>query len=116
MNHFMLPGDGESDLLSGSTRYGAYAIEMLVNHLLKLGARRANLEAKVFGGARVMASLWHSQVGERNARFVLDFCRRNRYRLSLETCSTSIRDGRVELPGAPDASSSDAGGDDLHAH
>lgn len=74
MNHFMLPdaqrGDG---MLSTSARYGAYAMEVLVNHLIKLGARRNHLEAKVFGGGRVMSSLRASQVGERNASFVLDY-------------------------------------------
>jgi len=60
-------------MLSSSARYGAYAMEVLLNHLLKLGARRSNLEAKVFGGGRVMASLQQSQVGEKNAAFVLDY-------------------------------------------
>jgi chemotaxis protein CheD len=73
MNHFMLPDSGDSDPVSGAARYGAHAMGILVNHLLKLGARRASLEAKVFGGSRVMASLAGSQVGERNARFVLDY-------------------------------------------
>jgi chemotaxis protein CheD len=69
----MLPDSGDSDPVSGAARYGAHAMGILVNHLLKLGARRASLEAKVFGGSRVMASLAGSQVGERNARFVLDY-------------------------------------------
>lgn len=73
MNHFMLPENGDSGPVSGAARYGAYAMEILVNQLLKLGARRCQLDAKVFGGARVMASLAASQVGERNARFVLDY-------------------------------------------
>ena len=55
MNHFMLPDNGgELDVLSSSARYGAYAMEVLLNHLLKMGARRSSLEAKVFGGGRVM--------------------------------------------------------------
>jgi chemotaxis protein CheD len=74
MNHFMLPdGGSEPGVASTSARYGAYAMEVLLNHLLKLGARRANLEAKVFGGGRVMASLQQSQVGEKNADFVLGY-------------------------------------------
>jgi chemotaxis protein CheD len=48
-------------------------MERLVNHLMKLGARRDRLEAKVFGGGRVMDKLTHSNVGERNAKFVVDF-------------------------------------------
>lgn len=74
MNHFMLAdGSAASGNLSASARYGTYAMEILINHLLKLGARRNYLEAKVFGGGRVMATLSSSQVGERNSRFVLDY-------------------------------------------
>lgn len=72
MNHFML-ADGGGELTSASARYGAYAMEILINHLLKLGARRGNLEAKVFGGGRVMSSLTSSMIGERNAEFVLRY-------------------------------------------
>ena len=77
MNHFMLP-DGtaeESDPASTSARYGSYAMEILINHLAKLGARRANLEAKVFGGGNVLAGLTVANVGARNAEFVLRFLR-----------------------------------------
>lgn len=74
MNHFLLPEtDREDGVLSASARYGAYAMEVLLNHVLKLGARRGSLEAKVFGGGRVMETLAHSRVGERNAAFVLDY-------------------------------------------
>jgi len=73
MNHFMLPDASEGGMLSSSARYGAYAMEVLLNHLLKLGARRSSLEAKVFGGGQVLASLTQTQVGEKNAQFVLDY-------------------------------------------
>jgi chemotaxis protein CheD len=73
MNHFMLAESSDRGELSASARYGTYAMEILVNHLLKLGASRANLEAKVFGGGRVMASLESSMVGERNSEFVLRY-------------------------------------------
>ncbi len=73
MNHFMLPDDGGKNSVGSSARYGTYAMEVLINHLLKLGARRNRLEAKVFGGGAVMASLSSSNVGARNAEFVLDF-------------------------------------------
>ena len=71
MNHYMLPdtlGDGNS-----SGRYGTYAMEILINHLMKLGAQRKNLEAKVFGGGNVIANMTATNVGERNAQFVLDY-------------------------------------------
>jgi chemotaxis protein CheD len=69
MNHFMLPeGDGNG-------RYGSYAMELLVNEMMKRGAARASLEAKVFGGGHVMAGLESLNVGERNTAFVLDWLR-----------------------------------------
>lgn len=70
MNHFMLP---EGDGADGGGRYGSYAMELLINHLLKLGARRESMQAKVFGGAQVMAGFSSMNVGERNTRFVLDY-------------------------------------------
>ncbi|MER2513422.1 chemoreceptor glutamine deamidase CheD [Nitrosomonas ureae] len=75
MNHFMLP-DGGADAgnpLNASARYGTYAMEILINQLLKLGARRCNLEAKVFGGGNVLDGLTVANVGQRNADFVLKF-------------------------------------------
>ena len=73
MNHFMLAESQDRGALSASARYGTFAMEILINHLMKLGARRDHLEAKVFGGGRVMASLGSSMVGERNAALVLEF-------------------------------------------
>lgn len=73
MNHFMLPDEGSREVISSSARYGTYAMEVLINHLLKLGARRNRLESKVFGGGAVLESLASSNVGTRNAEFVLDY-------------------------------------------
>ena len=70
MNHFMLP---DGDALDGSGRYGSYAMELLINEMLKLGARRETMQAKVFGGAQVMAGFTTMNVGERNTNFVLDY-------------------------------------------
>jgi chemotaxis protein CheD len=70
MNHFMLP-DGDS--ADGFGRYGSYAMELLINQMLKLGARRETMQAKVFGGAQVMAGFTSMNVGERNTKFVLDY-------------------------------------------
>lgn len=83
MNHFMLP-DGGADIgnpLNASARYGTYAMEILINQLLKLGARRCNLEAKVFGGGNVLDGLTVANVGQRNADFVLKFLRTERIRV-----------------------------------
>lgn len=68
MNHFMLP-EGED----GSGRYGSYAMELLINEMLKMGARRETMQAKVFGGGAVMAGFTTMNVGERNTKFVLDY-------------------------------------------
>jgi chemotaxis protein CheD len=75
MNHFMLPESmHEPDHpLSSSARYGTYAMEVLINELIKLGARRNKLQAKVFGGGNVLRGMTVANVGERNAAFVLDY-------------------------------------------
>ncbi|QEY19200.1 chemoreceptor glutamine deamidase CheD [Cellvibrio sp. KY-GH-1] len=75
MNHFLLPNDGsnESGLLTESARYGVYAMELLINHLLKMGANRGRFEAKVFGGGNVLRGMTVNNVGQRNAEFVLDY-------------------------------------------
>lgn len=74
MNHFMLP-EGGSD--SGG-RYGSYAMELLINELMKQGARRETMQAKVFGGGAVMSSFTTMNVGERNTKFVLDYLQTER--------------------------------------
>lgn len=70
MNHFMLPehGGNSDSPLSVSARYGAYAMEVLINQLIKLGAQREYLEVKVFGAGKVLAGM--GDVGQRNAHFV----------------------------------------------
>ena len=75
MNHFMLPEDttqGSSNWLDPTvglaTRYGSFAMESLINDLMKLGARRERLEVKLAGGGRILASM--TDVGERNIQFV----------------------------------------------
>ncbi len=74
MNHFMLPGNSDVfNPLSASARYGSYAMEILINEILKRGASRENLEAKIFGGGNVMEAMANSNVGERNAKFVVDY-------------------------------------------
>src|SRR5450759_875242 len=75
MNHFMLPHSGQdrNNPLGESARYGTYAMEILINQLLKMGAKRGNLEAKVFGGASVLRGFTVNNVGERNAEFVMKF-------------------------------------------
>ena len=75
MNHFMLPdGAGAADC----GRYGSYAMELLINELIKRGASRLTLEAKVFGGGAVIAGMTTINVGERNTQFVLDYLKTER--------------------------------------
>ncbi len=73
LNHFMLPEGSD-----GSGRYGSYAMEILINNMMKLGARRTSLEAKVFGGGAVIGGMGSSKVGERNTEFVLNYLQTER--------------------------------------
>lgn len=86
MNHFMLPDSGSDtdSPISVSMRYGTYAMEVLINELIKAGARRENMEAKVFGGGNVLRGFTAINVGERNAKFVLDYLRAERMRIIAE--------------------------------
>lgn len=68
MNHFMLPDLPQGVTDSDALRYGSAAMERLVNELLKHGGDRRRLEAKVFGGGRVLAGV--SDIGRRNIEFV----------------------------------------------
>lgn len=75
MNHFMLPDGGEplSSSVSPSMRYGVHAMDILIEKLLQAGAKRENLEAKVFGGGNVLQGFGTMNVGERNSEFVLGY-------------------------------------------
>ena len=89
MNHFMLPVDKGnvyhdmmSDALAGSTRYGNFAMESLINVILKYGGRRENLEVKIFGGGRIIRGM--TDVGDSNIRFVHDYIKMERLNLLAE--------------------------------
>ena len=69
MNHFLLPTGQGSE--SGHIRFGVNAMEKLINELLKSGASRSNLKAKLFGGARMSATL--GDIGGQNAAFAHAF-------------------------------------------
>ncbi len=87
MNHFMLPDSAAADKdspVSESMRYGTYAMEVLINQLLRNGARRENLEAKIFGGGNVLKSFTTMNVGDRNASFVRKFLKEERSRVTGE--------------------------------
>ncbi|MFN7121828.1 MAG: chemoreceptor glutamine deamidase CheD [Hydrogenophaga sp.] len=74
MNHFMLPDGG----MDAGGRYGSFAMELLINEMMKLGARRETMQAKVFGGGQVMHTFTTMNVGERNTQFVLDYLQTER--------------------------------------
>jgi chemotaxis protein CheD len=75
MNHFMLPRGGDDGPASTSARYGVNAMELLINELIHMGARRSRLEAKVFGGGNMLEGCVALNIGQANARFVLQFLR-----------------------------------------
>jgi chemotaxis protein CheD len=84
MNHFMLPDSDSRGPVSTSARYGNYAMEVLINELLKAGASRENLEAKVFGGGNVLQGFSAINVGESNAQFVRGYLRAENIRIAAE--------------------------------
>lgn len=78
MNHFMLPETSQTRLtardesvVGTALRYGNYAMEHLINTILQKGGKRKNLEVKLFGGAKIIATL--GDVGHRNIEFVMDY-------------------------------------------
>lgn len=77
MNHFLLPGTDPRD--QQNIKYGAYAMEKLINALLRKGAKRGSLEAKLFGGASVVRSL--SDIGHNNGEFAKAFLKDEGIRL-----------------------------------
>jgi len=70
MNHFMLPesSTGIWGQASANMRYGNFAMERLVNDILRGGGRRSRLEVKLFGGASMIAN--GTAIGHQNADFV----------------------------------------------
>jgi chemotaxis protein CheD len=70
MNHFLLPGP-EVGGAKDSERIGVHLMELLLNGLMRQGAQRDRLEAKLFGGARMMSGL--SDIGKKNAEFAKKF-------------------------------------------
>ena len=72
MNHFMLPDDPNDDRSGGGAlRYGGFAVERLINELIKRGAERSRLVIKVFGGGQVITG--SSDIGRMNVEFVRNY-------------------------------------------
>lgn len=75
MNHFLLPQDRNG---GASGRYGSFAMDLLIGELVKRGARRESMEAKVFGGGAVISGMNTIHVGQRNTEFVLHYLKTER--------------------------------------
>lgn len=74
MNHFLLPGSADLKELKNPARYSINAIEILINTMMKLGANRKTIEAKVFGGANVLPRISdQGAVGSKISEFVVSF-------------------------------------------
>jgi chemotaxis protein CheD len=107
MNHFMLPGDHNAAASPWGlpARFGIYAMELLINEMIHLGADRRRLVAKVFGGAQVLQGFSTLDVGAMNSKFVVDFLREEGVQLLaqdlLGTCPRKLHffpaTGKVQL-------------------
>ena len=91
MNHFMLPNLEDSAKWQGTevndaARYGNYAMENLINEILKNGGRRSNLKVKVFGGGRIISNMAH--IGLKNTSFAMEFLKREQ----LQICARDTGD------------------------
>ena len=83
MNHFLLPGDDNSSSnVSESARYGGFAMESLINGILKSGGQKHRLEVKVFGGGNVINN--SARIGSKNAHFIREFLRNEGLRIASE--------------------------------
>lgn len=92
MNHFMLPVQKEhstenwGSAESSASRYGNWAMEFLINEILKLGGTRRNLEIKVFGGGNVLSNM--TDIGERNIAYVKKYI----YEENFELAASDVGD------------------------
>lgn len=78
MNHFMLPTHSslnkwDKTSVNAASRYGNFAMEYMINEILKYGGKRENLEVKLFGGGRIMKNM--ANIGQKNINFVKDYVR-----------------------------------------
>lgn len=84
MNHFLLPGDESAVPENGAAaRYGLYAMESLINGILKAGGKKERLEVKVFGGGNVLQNTT-AKIGSKNAAFIRKFLRDEGYNIVSE--------------------------------
>ena len=87
MNHFMLPVSAENKGAKEfglSARYGNFAMEQLINEIMKNGGKRKNLEIKIFGGGRIFGNMTMTEIGRRNIDFVKEYIQMEGLRLLAE--------------------------------
>lgn len=103
MNHFMLPGASGGDAqwgastVSAASRYGSYAMEFLINEVLKHGGHRARLEVKITGGGRILQQM--TDVGLRNISFVRRYLEAESLRLVSADVGDTVPRKVLYLPG-----------------
>lgn len=71
MNHFMLPDGDDQDDQDRPLRYGMFAMEKLINELMKTGCKRQNLEIKLCGGGDMMGG--STNIGDQNIDFIMQY-------------------------------------------
>ena len=89
MNHFMLPinkgaSHAEVAAMSNAGRYGNFAMEKMINDILKNGGTRENLEVKIFGGGRVLKNMQSLDIGNGNINFVREYIETEHLKLVSE--------------------------------
>lgn len=90
MNHFLLaePGEGHEPDPIKQQLYGAFAMEQLINEMLKLGASRSTMRAHIYGGANIHHAM--ARIGSANARFARRFLEEDGIAISLEDTGDSV--------------------------
>lgn len=96
MNHFLLaaPPNARQGLGDDAKRYGLYAMELLVNQMIKQGAARATMRAHLYGGANLLSGM--RAIGTENARFAEGFLKADGIRL-VRSDTGGVQARRLDL-------------------
>lgn len=82
MNHILVPGKATYRDFNAPARFSINAMELLINAMMKLGADKEKIYAKVFGGANVIPGLAEdNSVGSKISEFVLEFLSNEKIRV-----------------------------------
>lgn len=88
MNHILLPGGSAAAGYDEDRRFGAYLMELLINGMYSLGARRNHLEFKVFGGSKIFDARFNP--GDLNIRFVQDFLKNEGFKIEASSLGGTV--------------------------